>query len=99
MPSEASRFGGSHWYKTKQNKQTNYLASWIDYQNHEENKVDRVRRRGKGYTHQSIWNYCFFMIYYNIVFWGVKLFRFYLAIFMIVFHTWTLYIYINCFNI
>jgi hypothetical protein len=46
MPSEASRFGGSHWYKTKQ---TNYFASWIDYQNHEENKVDRVRRRGKGY--------------------------------------------------
>jgi hypothetical protein len=32
----------------KQNK-TNYLASWIDYQNREENKVDRVRRRGEGY--------------------------------------------------
>jgi hypothetical protein len=36
---------------TKQNKtkQTNYLASWIDYQNQEENKVDPVRRRGEGY--------------------------------------------------
>jgi hypothetical protein len=36
---------------TTQNKtkQTNYLASWIDYQNQEENKVDRVRRRGEGY--------------------------------------------------
>jgi hypothetical protein len=46
MRSEASRFSGSHGYKTKQ---TNYLASWIDYQNQEENKVDQVRRRGEGY--------------------------------------------------
>ncbi len=45
--SKASRFAVDLIGK-KQNK-TNYLASWIDYQNREENKVDRVRRRGEGY--------------------------------------------------
>jgi hypothetical protein len=46
----------------------------------------------------QIWIYYYFMIYYHIVIQGVKLYRFYLEIIMMVFHHSTSYFHKNSFH-